>query len=104
MMGGLALLILVSGCGRNGSPFASFEARCAKLSPPSFVVVQVPVTYRIDNSMSVEELTRKSGNTVATQRTMGLTVGTFGYSSDVELRSVEDARGKRVCGTPAIHV
>lgn len=94
-----------AGCGRNGgNPFASFEARCAKLLPAHFVVTQQPLTYTEDDALAIPDLTRKSGSAFETHRTFGLTVGNFGHETNTELRSVEDRRGARACGVPRVEV
>src|SRR5215831_1571431 len=100
----LALCALVSACGRDGNPFASFETRCAKLPAPRFDVVAQPVSFERDDTRPIAELTIKSGNALATHRTMGLTAAVFGQSTDIDLRIVGDRRGARACGTPTVRV
>ena len=99
----LALSALSTACGDN-SPFASFETRCGKLPPANFKVVAVPLTLERDDSQSIEALTARSGSTLATHRTTGLTTAMFGYSTDIELNVIEDQRGSRACGMPRLRV
>lgn len=99
----LMLSALSTACG-DGSPFASFETRCAKLPPTHFKVVAVPLTLERDDSQNIEALTAKSGSALATHRTMGLTTVVFGQSADINLNVVDDRRGSRACGTPQLRV
>jgi hypothetical protein len=96
--------LLLAACGPGGNPFASFETRCAKLALSRFEVVAVPVTFERDDTQPIAALTVKSGSTLATHRTIGLTTAVFGQSTDIELHSVDDRRGARSCGTPRVHV
>lgn len=100
----LALCALLSGCGPNGNPFASFENRCAKLPAARFDVVATPLSFERDDTRPIAELTVKSGSALATHRTMGLTTAVFGQSTDIELRVVGDRHGSRACGTPSVRV
>lgn len=99
------LALLVVGCGKGRSnPLASFESRCADLPPTRYEVAQVPLTWTEDRTQSYDELTVRGGNTPATHTTFGLTTVRFGHQTHIELRLIEDAAGKRVCGTAAVKV
>jgi hypothetical protein len=97
--------LMVAACSAAGADFfMSFEARCAKLPPPRFEVVEVPVTYGEDHSHSIDQLTIRSGERPEMHLTFGLTTANFGHQSEYELRSVDDPAGARTCGTPSIRV
>ena len=101
----LALISTLSGCGKTANnPFASFESRCASLPAAHFEVVVVPVEYVEDDASGVASLTTRSGAAMDRHRTYGLTIGRFGHQTSMELRSVEDARRGRACGTPNVRV
>ena len=97
------LLLAVSGTARADAA-ESFESRCAALPTTRFDIVQVPVTYTDDRSQSIKELTFLGGNTPATHATFGLTSARFGHQTETELRIVEDAAGRRTCGTASVRV
>jgi hypothetical protein len=100
-----SLAILLPGCGPDGgNPFASFEARCAKLALSRFEVVAVPLTYERDDTQPIAALTLKSGSALATHRTMGLTTAVFGQSTDIDLHVIDDRRGAAACGAPRVRV
>jgi hypothetical protein len=100
----IALSAVATACSDGRNPFASFETRCAKLPPTNFEVVTVPLTFERDDSQSIAALTAKSGSTLATHRTSGLTTATFGQNTDIQLNVVDDRRGSRACGTPHVHI
>ncbi len=78
---------------------ALFAARCAQLSAPRFDVVEVPVTYVVeDGTQTIDQLTVKSGYTPETNLTFGLTTVSFAYEGDIEIRVVEETETNRVCG------
>jgi hypothetical protein len=97
------LALLTVACGPSGNPFASLDARCAKLPPARFEVVAVPVTFERDDTQSIAALTAKSGSAYETTRTMGLTTAMFGQSTDIELHVVDDRRAS-ACATPRVRV
>jgi hypothetical protein len=97
--------LLLAACGPDGAnPFASFEARCAKLPSPRFEVVAVPVSFERDDSQPTAALTARSSRTPVTHRATGLTTAAFGQNTDIELQLLEDRRGARACGTPQVRV
>jgi hypothetical protein len=96
--------LLVTACGQGGNPFASFEARCAKLPPASFDVIAAPLTFDRDDTQPVATLTARSGSVPATHRTIGLTSALFGQRTEIEVHLLDDRRGARTCGTPRVRV
>ena len=100
----IMLCALLTACGGDDNPFASFDTRCAKLPAPRFDVVAAPVSFERDDTRPIAELTVKSGSALATHRTMGLTSAMFGQSTDIDLHVVDDRRGSRACGTPTVRV
>lgn len=97
--------LLLAACGPDGAnPFASFEARCAKLPPPRFEVVAVPVAFERDDTQPTAALTAHSSKTPVTHRAIGLTTAAFGQNTDIELQLIEDRRGARACGTSQVRV
>ena len=105
-IGALVLpLFLIAACDTgHGNPLASFESRCATLPTTRFDVVYVPVNHAEDRTQSIDELTVRGGNTPATHATFGLTTARFGHETDIEIKLVEDAAGKRACGTAGVRV
>jgi hypothetical protein len=99
-----ATALLLTACGPGGNPFASFEARCAKLPPPRIEVVEVPLRFERDDTQPTAALTAKSGSTPAMHRAIGLTTAVFGQSTDIELHVIDDRRGARACGMPRVRV
>ncbi len=99
----LALCAFAAACG-DRSPFASFEARCAKLPPTNFEIVAVPLTLEHDDSRSIAALTAKTGSALGTHRTLGLTTAMFGQSTDIQLNMVDDRRKSRACGAPHVRI
>lgn len=99
------VLALVGGCTREiANPFASFQTRCASLPPASYEVVEVPLQYEEVDTVSIAELTTKSGSTLARHRTSGLTTASFGHQTQSELRLVEQRATGRTCATAHVSV
>ena len=101
---GLFAALLVACDAGFTSPFASFDARCAKLAPTRFNVVVVPLTYAVDTSKTIDELTVMGGNTPATHATFGLTTVRFGHETDTAVKVVEDSAGTRACASAEVNV
>jgi hypothetical protein len=96
--------LLVAACGQGGHPFASFEARCAKLPPAHFEIVAAPLAFDRDDTQPMATLTARSGSTLVAHRTIGLTTALFGQRTEIELHLLDDRRGARACGTPRARV
>jgi hypothetical protein len=88
----------------RGNPFASFEARCAKLPPTRFAVEREPFDYRVDGEQTIAELTVLGGYTPATHETYGLTTVRFSHRTDIAVKVVEDGDGARACGSADVRV
>jgi hypothetical protein len=100
----LTTLALFASTAALADPLATFEAHCSELPPTRFEVVTEPLTYREDPTQSIDQLTLRSGNTPATRMTFGLTVGSFGHRTEIEIRSIEDRANARACGTLNVRV
>ena len=104
-----ATALLAAGCDRvaafaSGSPFRSFEARCAALPPGRVDVVHVQRPAVEDYSLGNADLERLAEPTAAHHRTVGLTRAQFGYRSTLELDGLEDPRGGRSCARPRVSI
>jgi hypothetical protein len=105
---GLALALLAAALAAcdagRGNPFASFDARCAKLPPLRVSVAREAFSHRVDGERTLDELTVLGGNTPATHRTYGLTTVRFGHQTDIDIKVIEDAAGERACGAADVRV
>ncbi|MEO8487742.1 MAG: hypothetical protein ABI585_15555 [Betaproteobacteria bacterium] len=102
-------LVVLAGCDRLAALAAthaqqSFEARCEGLPAGRIDVVRLPITVTRDDSKPYDELARLSEPSAANHRTVGLTRGSFGYRSTLELEGLEDPRGPRACARPQMRV
>ena len=102
-------LALAAGCERvatmsANSPFASFESRCERLPVSQVDVVRAPFTVVEDNSRAYADLAALADASSPRHRTVGLTRGTFGYRSTLELEGLEDPKGNRACARPRVRV
>ena len=100
----LAALALIAGDAGGGNPLASFEAACAGLLPSRVQVSVVPIAYTQGESLAIDPLTLRSGQTPGVHLTLGLTTVNFGHQTQIEIRSVEDHAGARACGTLTVDV
>jgi hypothetical protein len=96
----LLAAVLAAGCERVASytastPFASFESRCERLPVSRVDVVRAPFTVVEDYSRAYADLAGLADPASPRHRTVGLTRGTFGYRSTLELEGLEDPRGGR---------
>ena len=85
------------------NPFASFDARCAKLPAAVYDIAVVPMRVDEVHAQDVAWLTARSKTDPTRHRTFGLTMVSFGHDTHTELRILEDRSG-RACGTPTVHV
>ncbi|CAG0992459.1 hypothetical protein BURK1_02343 [Burkholderiales bacterium] len=104
-----AAAALLSGCERvaalaTGTPFASFEARCAALEDGRIDVVRVPSEVTEDYAHDHADLARLAESASPRHRTVGLTRAKFGYRSTLELDGLEDPRGARSCARPRVRI
>jgi hypothetical protein len=86
------------------NPFASFESRCEALPAPQFQVITIPVSFTVDDSVSLRTLSRMNDGPSDRHRTVGLTKGQLAYDSTLESKGIEDRRGARVCSRPSVTV
>ncbi len=100
--GGAALLVAAAATGAE--PPAAFDAKCAQLPTSRFTVLAVPITYPIDESLPIDELTTMGGYTVGRHMTFGLTKVSFGHRTQVGIRSIEDGAKARACATVEVEV
>lgn len=100
----VALTSFVAACSAEvRNPFASFDARCAKLPAPVYDIAVVPMRVEEVRAQDVAWLTARSKTDATRHRTFGLTMVNFGHETHSELRILEERSG-RACGTPTVHV
>jgi len=98
------MLLLVACDAGGSSPFASFDARCGELPASRFVVTEVPMTYVLDATQTVDQLTVRGGNIPGRHLTFGLTTVSFGHQTELAIRTLDDRAGGQTCGTVDVSV
>lgn len=81
----------------SGSPFQSFEARCAQLPAAPPAVVAVPIEILEDDTRSQLELVRLLDAPAAGHRALGVTKTRIGHDASLEIKGIRDPASGRAC-------
>jgi hypothetical protein len=88
----------------QSNPFASFESRCDKLPTPAINVVRSTAVLAQSDALPFSKLTAMSGGSSPYHRTVGLTQARLSYTTNIQVRGIEERSSGKVCVRPTVHV